>query len=72
MKRIPIHTMLLIDGQIVLYGTGDKGRQGAELYYQVWNWNKGTHSDVRKLQKKENEADLFWEETFTSLQMVLE
>eukprot|EP00957_Ditylum_brightwellii_P095132 7245893-Ditylum_brightwellii.AAC.1 len=72
MKRIPIHTMLLKDSQIVSYGTGDKGRQGAELYYQVWNWNKGIRGNVCKLQKKENEADLFWEETFTNPQMVLE
>eukprot|EP00957_Ditylum_brightwellii_P120776 9212441-Ditylum_brightwellii.AAC.1 len=52
MKRIPIHTMLLKDGQIVLCGMGNKGRQGAKLYYQVWNWNEGIHRDVCKLQKR--------------------
>eukprot|EP00957_Ditylum_brightwellii_P065301 4952775-Ditylum_brightwellii.AAC.1 len=45
MKRIPINTMFLIDGQIISYGTDDKGREGAN-----------------KLQEKDNEADIFWED----------
>jgi len=59
MKGIPIHSMLLTDGQILSYGTDNNGRQGAEVYYQVWNWNKGIHGDVHQLRKKENKADMF-------------
>eukprot|EP00957_Ditylum_brightwellii_P201148 15324267-Ditylum_brightwellii.AAC.1 len=52
MKGIPIHMMFLISKQILLYGTCNKGRQGAKLYYQVWNWNRGIHRDACKLQKR--------------------
>eukprot|EP00957_Ditylum_brightwellii_P143578 10938444-Ditylum_brightwellii.AAC.1 len=59
MKLIPIHSILLPDGQILSYGTDNKGRQGAELDYQVWNWNSGIHGDAHKLMQKLNTDDLF-------------
>ena len=59
MELIPIHTMLLPDGQILSYGTSAKGRQGADLYYEVWDWNKGIHGSVHKLLQHKTEADIF-------------
>jgi len=59
MELIPIHTMLLPDGQILSYGTSAKGRQGADLYYEVWDWNNGIHGKVHKLLKHKTEADIF-------------
>lgn len=59
MELIPIHTMLLPDGQILSYGTSARGRQGADLYYEVWDWNKGIHGSVHKLLQHKTEADIF-------------
>jgi len=51
--------MLLPDGQILSYGTSAKGRQGADLYYEVWDWNKGIHGSVHKLLQHKTKADIF-------------
>ena len=59
MELIPIHTMLLPDGQILSYGTSAKGRQGADLYYEVWDWNRGIHGSVHKLLQHKTKADIF-------------
>ncbi|WP_157272187.1 galactose oxidase-like domain-containing protein [Azohydromonas aeria] len=38
---IPIHMVQLPDGRVLAYGSDDKGNQGAQLHYSVWdpNWD---------------------------------
>jgi hypothetical protein len=38
---MPIHMVLLPDGRVLSYGTDDKGVQGAQFHYSVWDpaWN---------------------------------
>ena len=34
---IPLHMALLPDGQVMTYGTDENGKQGAQLFYDVWD-----------------------------------
>ena len=34
---IAIHAVLLPDGRVMNYGTGEQGQQGAEFVYDVWD-----------------------------------
>lgn len=43
MNVIPIHAMLLLDGQLLAYGTGIRGRQGAKVNYELWDTQTGRH-----------------------------
>ena len=58
MTVIPIHTLLLSDGQILSYGTNDKGDQGGALFYEVWNPSNGIHYG-HKLLEHGTETDTF-------------
>jgi len=49
MKLIPIHAILLPDGNVLSYGTDNAGKQGGGLYYQIWNPAKGTTKRAHKL-----------------------
>lgn len=39
---IAIHTVLLPDGRVLNYGTDERGAQGAQFIYDVWNPDLGT------------------------------
>jgi hypothetical protein len=43
MKLIPIHSMLLPDGQVLAYGTDDRGRQSGGMFFEVWDTRSGEH-----------------------------
>ena len=58
MEVLPIHTLLLSDGQILSYGTNNKGEQGGDLFYEVWDHSKGIHYG-HKLLEHDTETDTF-------------
>lgn len=39
---MPIHALLTPDGRVLTYGTDDKGLQGAEEIYDIWDPRKGS------------------------------
>jgi hypothetical protein len=41
---IPIHAVLLPDGRVMSYGTGEQGQQGAQFVYDVWDPAAGAHT----------------------------
>jgi len=43
MSVIPIHAALLRDGQVLVYGTDRRGRQGSKANYEVWDARTGEH-----------------------------
>lgn len=61
MKVIPIHAIMLNDGQILAYGTDNKGHQGAERYYEIWDTrnNKHTVSSNHGLYRQSTKVDIF-------------
>ncbi len=61
---MPIHMVLLPDGRVLSYGTDDKGVQGAQFSYSVWdpNWNPnlpGEASSPHQLLANTTGTDLF-------------
>ncbi len=61
---MPIHMVLLPDGRVLAYGTDDKGVQGAQFHYAVWdpNWNPtllGADSSPFQLLSHSTGTDLF-------------
>ena len=43
MHVIPIHAMLLMDGQVLVYGTNTNGNQGSKTHYELWDTRSGQH-----------------------------
>lgn len=56
---IPIHGMLLPDGRLMSFGTDDKGKQGAQLHYDVWDPKKGFGADSHLLLPNATATDIF-------------
>ena len=56
---IPIHAVVLPDHRVMTYGTDQRGRQGAELVYDVWNPAQGFGSDAHLILPNKVGTDLF-------------
>jgi len=37
----PIHAVTLVDGRVMTYGADNKGQQGGEMMYDIWDPSKG-------------------------------
>ncbi len=56
---IPIHAALLPDGRVFSYGTNTAGKQGASLYYAVWNPTLGTDVNAHTVLANTTKTDIF-------------
>ncbi len=56
---VPIHLALLPDGRVMSFGTNEKGQQGAELYYDIWNPTLGTASNSHLVLSNTTGTDIF-------------
>lgn len=56
---IPIHAVLLPDGQLMSYGTNATGQQGAELIYDIWNPTLGTGTSAHLVLPNTTSTDIF-------------
>lgn len=56
---IPLHMALLPDGRVMSYGTDDTGKQGAQLYYDIWDPTLGTGTNSHMLLPNNTATDLF-------------
>jgi len=58
MELIAIHAMLLPDAQVLLYGTDDRGKQGGDVYYEVWDPRSGQHERQGNHNKLKHSTDV--------------
>jgi hypothetical protein len=56
---IPLHTVLLPDGRVMSYGTGQNGGQGASGVYDVWNPALGTDTTAHTVLPNTTSTDIF-------------
>jgi hypothetical protein len=56
---IPIHVVLLPDGRVMNYGTDQKGKQGAQLIYDVWSPTVGTGTNSHLVLPNTTPTDIF-------------
>ena len=56
---IPIHVILLPDGQVMSYGTTATGQQGAQLIYDVWDPSLGTDASAHLVLPNSTSTDIF-------------
>ena len=56
---IPIHAVLLPNGQVMSYGTNAAGQQGAELIYDVWDPTLGTGTSAHLVLPNTTSTDIF-------------
>jgi hypothetical protein len=63
---IPLHAALLPDGRVLSYGTDERGQQGGQFSYAVWDPALGTASDSHLLLPNTTGTD-----TFCSGQIIL-
>jgi hypothetical protein len=56
---IPIHVILLSDGQVMSYGTNATGQQGAQLIYDVWDPSLGTDASAHLVLPNSTSTDIF-------------
>ena len=56
---MPIHSALLPDGKVLAYGSGLNGRQGATLYYAVWNPAAGIGPESMTVLDNRTGTDVF-------------
>ena len=56
---IPIHIILLPDGQVMSYGTNATGKQGAQLIYDVWDPSLGTDASAHLVLPNSTSTDIF-------------
>ena len=58
---IPIHVILLPDSQILMYGTDDEGKQGGDIFYEVWDPRSGDHQNHanHKLLQHSTDVNIF-------------
>jgi hypothetical protein len=56
---IPIHVVLLPNGQVLSYGTDQGGNQGAQFLYDVWDTSVGTGDDAHFLLPNTTQTDIF-------------
>jgi Glyoxal oxidase N-terminus len=56
---IAIHEVLLPDGRVMSYGTGEQGGQGAGGVYDVWNPKQGTSAAAHTVLPNTTGTDIF-------------
>ena len=56
---IPIHAVLLADGRVMSYGTNEKGQQGGQFIYDVWNPAQSTGGDSHLTLPNGTKTDIF-------------
>src|ERR1700704_2868766 len=56
---IPIHMVLLPNGQVMSYGTDASGQQGAQLIYDVWNPQLGIGASSHLVLPNKTNTDIF-------------
>jgi hypothetical protein len=56
---IPIHTVLLPNGQVMNYGTDENGNQGAAMIYDVWQPALGSGSNSQLVLPNTTGTDIF-------------
>ena len=56
---IPIHAVLLPNGQVMSYGTNAAGQQGAELIYDVWDPTLGSGTSAHLVLPNTTSTDIF-------------
>jgi hypothetical protein len=56
---IAIHAVLLPDGRVMNYGTDERGQQGAQLVYDVWDPKQGTASAAHMVLPNTTSTDTF-------------
>jgi len=56
---IPVHAALLADGRVLSYGTDERGQQGGQFSYAVWDPALGTASDSHLLLPNTTGTDIF-------------
>jgi galactose oxidase-like protein len=56
---IPIHMVLLPNGQVMSYGTDASGQQGAQLIYDVWNPQLGIDASSHLVLPNKTNTDVF-------------
>ncbi|HEU5294937.1 MAG TPA: carbohydrate-binding domain-containing protein [Burkholderiaceae bacterium] len=56
---IPLHAALLPDGRVLSYGTDERGQQGGQFSYAVWDPTLGTASDSHLLLANTTGTDTF-------------
>jgi len=61
LEVIPIHAMLLPDNKVLMYGTDDRGKQGGDIYYEVWDVSGGQHelAGNHDLLEHKTDVDIF-------------
>ena len=56
---IGLHTVLLPDGRVMSYGTGEQGQQGAQFVYDVWDPKLGTDTAAHMVLPNTTSTDIF-------------
>jgi hypothetical protein len=56
---IAIHAVLLPDGRVMNFGTDEKGRQGGQFVYDVWNPTLGTDTAAHTVLPNTTSTDIF-------------
>jgi Galactose oxidase-like, Early set domain len=56
---IAIHAVLLPDGRVMNFGTDEKGRQGGQFVYDVWNPTLGTDIAAHTVLPNTTSTDIF-------------
>jgi len=56
---IGIHLALLPDGRVISYGTNERGLQGAQLVYSVWDPSLGTEASAHMVLPNTTATDIF-------------
>lgn len=56
---IAIHAVLLPDGRVLTYGTNERGQQGAQLVYDVWDPTAGTELSAHLVLPNGTGTDIF-------------
>ena len=56
---IGLHAVLLPDGRVMSYGTDEKGKQGAQFVYDVWDPGLGTDTAAHMVLPNTTSTDIF-------------
>jgi hypothetical protein len=56
---IALHAVLLPDGRVMSYGTDERGQQGGQYVYEVWNPGLGTGTAAHTVLPNTTLADIF-------------
>jgi hypothetical protein len=56
---IGLHAVLLPDGRVMSYGTDERGNQGAQFVYDIWNPGLGTDTAAHMVLPNTTSTDIF-------------